>query len=42
MLRHDLLKHPSGQIAKAALSKIKADFKPYEFLIEEEMQKVFC
>jgi hypothetical protein len=40
MLRHDLLKHPSGQIAKATHSKLLADFKPYDFLTEEEMQEV--
>ena len=41
MLRHDLLKHPSGQITKAVLSKIKAEFKSYEFLTEEDMEEVF-
>lgn len=40
MLRHDLLKHPFGQITKGVLSKIKADFKSYEFLTEEDMQEV--
>lgn len=40
MLRHDLIKHPSGQISKAALTKIKADFIPYEYLVEEETQQV--
>lgn len=42
MLRHDLIKHTTGKIPKATLSKIKADFDAdtYESLQEEERNLV--
>ncbi len=41
MLRHDLLKHPSGQISKSTLVKLKADFNFYDCFKQEEIQQVF-
>ena len=42
MLRNDLIHHPAGQISKANLAKIRADYesKPYETLSEEELELV--
>lgn len=43
MLRNDLIHHPTGQILKANLIKIKADFVAgsFESLTEEEMLQVY-
>ena len=39
MLRHDLIQHPKGKVAKVTLSKVKADFDTSTYTSLEEGER---